>query len=45
MDMFAVFITLFYNVLNCNKSILVHFRSVLVFNESSHELFDIIAEY
>ena len=38
----VVFITLFHNVLNCKKSILVHFRPVFVFAESSHVLFNIM---
>ena len=37
-----MFITLFHNVLNCNKSILAHFRPVFVFTESSHVLFNIM---
>ena len=37
-----MFITLFHNVLSCNKSILVHFRPVFVFTESSHVLFNIM---
>ena len=38
----VVFITLFHNVLNCNKSILVHFRPTFVFTELSHILFNIM---
>ena len=38
----VVFIILFHNVPNYNKSILVHFRSVFAFIESSHELFNIM---
>ena len=37
-----VFTTLFHNVLNCNKPILVHSRPVFVFTESSHVLFNIL---
>ena len=37
----VVCVTLFHNVLSCKKSILVHFRPVFVFTESSHELFNI----
>ena len=32
----------FHNVLSCNKSILVHFRPVFIFTESSHVLFNIM---
>ena len=38
----VVFITLFHNVLYCNKSILVHFKSVYAFIESVHDLFAIM---
>ena len=38
----VVFITLFHNVLNSYKSILVHFIFVFAFIESSHELFNIM---
>ena len=37
-----VFIILLHNVINCNKSILVHFRSVFVFIESSDKLLNIM---
>ena len=37
-----MFRTLYHNVLNCNKSTLVHFRPVFVFTESSHVLFNIM---
>ena len=39
-DIDVVFITLFHNVLNSNTSILVHFRPVFVFTESSYVLFN-----